>query len=50
MVKTDAEYKAAERARRREAGLQRFELWLHPKEWPAVKQFVERLAKRRNGK
>lgn len=50
MGKTDAEYKAAERARRRESGLKPFEVWTHPMDWPVIKRLVDKLAKRRNEK
>lgn len=50
MGKTDAEYKAAERARRREAGFKPKEIWVHPKDWPVVQRLLDRLAKRRNAK
>ena len=48
--KTSAEKMATLRAKRQQAGLQRFELWLHPSEWPLVKRYIERLAKRREQK
>ncbi len=47
MPKTAAERKAEERARRNENGLRRFEVWLHPSDWPVVQRLVERLQKRR---
>lgn len=50
MGKTDAEYKAAERARRRAAGLVPKEIWVHPKDWPTVKLLIDKLAKWRNAK
>jgi hypothetical protein len=46
-VKTPAERKAAERARKRAEGLKFYEVCLHPSEWPLVKRYIERLAKRR---
>jgi len=49
-MSTAAERKAAERARKRAEGLKAFEIWLHPKDWPAVKRLLERLAKRRAAK
>lgn len=50
ILKTSAERKAAERARRRSEGLKPFEVWAHPKDWPLIKRLVERLAKRREKK
>lgn len=47
MAKTLQERLQAHRAKRTELGLKRFEVWLHPSEWPMVKRYVERLAKRR---
>lgn len=49
-MKTAAERKAAERLRRDAQGLKRYELWMHPSEWPLVKRYMERLAKRRKAK
>lgn len=43
---TAAERKAAERDRKRKAGLRKYEVWLHPSEWPAVKRYIERISKR----
>lgn len=48
MAKTDAERKAAERERRAALGLKRFEIWLHPKDWPLVQRFVEQIRKARS--
>ena len=50
MGKTNYERTQALRAKRDKEGLKRFEVWLHPAEWPLVKRYVERLAKRRDGK
>lgn len=47
MVKKWSEYKAAQRVKRAEAGLKRYEFYLHPSEWPLVKRYIERLARRR---
>lgn len=47
MTKTARERKADERARRREAGLKPFEVWMHPEDWPLVKKLIDKLAKRR---
>jgi len=41
---------AAQRARRKESGLQRFEFWLRPEHAEAVKRFIGRLVKRRAAK
>lgn len=38
---------ATARAKKRATGLKPFEVWLHPSEWPLVKRYIERLAKRR---
>lgn len=46
-MKSTAERMAAMRVKRRAAGLKPFEVWLHPSEWPLVKRYIERLAKRR---
>jgi len=48
MPKTAAERKAEERARRIENGLRRYEVWLHPSEWPVVAKVVQRLQRRRS--
>ena len=42
-MKSAAERKAAERARRIKAGLKRYEIWLHPKDWPEVQKLLKRL-------
>lgn len=49
-MKTGAQRMAAQRARRKESGLQRFEFWLRPEHVEAVKRFIARLAKRRTSK
>lgn len=41
---------AAQRVRRKQAGLQRFEFWLHPNDETRIRRYVERLAKRREVK
>jgi hypothetical protein len=46
-MKSASERKAAERARKRSAGLKAFEVWVHPADWPLVKRYIERLRKRR---
>lgn len=45
---TSAERKAAERARKRAEGLVLIQVWAHPKDHPAIKRYVERLAKRKS--
>jgi len=50
MGKTNVERQKAMRERRIAEGLKRYEVWIHPTQWPSVKRFIERLAKRRNGK
>ena len=46
--KTDAERKRMERERKAEAGLQRYEVWLRPGEWPMVKGYADRIARDRH--
>ena len=46
-MKSGAQRMAAQRTRRKEAGLQRFEFWLRPEHAEAVKRFIERLVKGR---
>jgi hypothetical protein len=47
-VKSGSERLAELRARRRKEGLRPFEVWAHPDDQPAIKRYVERLAKRRD--
>ncbi len=49
-MKTASERKAVERARKRAEGLVLIQAWAYPKDHPAIKRYVERLAKRRNAK
>jgi len=49
-MKSAAERKREERERRRRAGFKPFEVWVHLDDWPRVKRFLERLAKRRTQK
>jgi hypothetical protein len=49
-VKTAAERKAAERARRKSTGLFRFEFWLTPDEGWKVTKYVQRLLNKRSVK
>lgn len=37
-----------ERERKADAGLQRYEVWLRPSEWPMIHKQVERIAKTRH--
>jgi hypothetical protein len=48
--KSGAERLAELRARRRKEGLKPVEVWAHPDDHPAIKRYVERLAKRREKK
>jgi diketogulonate reductase-like aldo/keto reductase len=50
MAKTNQERLQALREKREKMGLKRFDVYLHPSEWPLVKRYIERLAKRRNAK
>lgn len=50
MAKTSQERLQALREKRAQMGLKRFDIYLHPQDWPAVKRFVARLAKRRERK
>jgi hypothetical protein len=47
MAKTNQERLEALRAKRAKMGLKRFELYLHPLDWPAIKKLAQRLTKRR---
>lgn len=49
-MKTAAERKAAERARRKSTGLFRFEFWLTPDEGWKVTKYVQRLLNKRSVK
>lgn len=40
--------KEAERQRMKARGLKRFEAWLHPGDWPAVRALIDRLTKKRS--
>lgn len=44
----DNQRKAAERERMRGLGFKRFEAWLHPLDWPAVRKYIERKNKQRS--
>jgi DNA-binding LacI/PurR family transcriptional regulator len=50
LSKTGSERQAGLRARLRKEGLRPHEVWVHLDDWPRVKRFIERLAKRRNAK
>jgi hypothetical protein len=40
--KTAAERKAAQRAKQRASGLQRYEIWFYPYEWEKVQKYIQR--------
>jgi hypothetical protein len=44
----DKDRKAAERARMRDRGFVLRQLWVHPHDWPAVREYVERKRKKRS--
>jgi hypothetical protein len=46
-AKTPTERKAAERERRKEAGLTRLELYVNPEDHEAIKALVEKLQRKR---
>jgi excinuclease UvrABC nuclease subunit len=48
--KDEARRARAFRARLKASGLSRYDIYLHPSEWPLVKRYIERLAKRRTPK
>lgn len=48
--KPEARRVRAHRARLKESGLSKYDVYLHPLDWPMVKRYVERLAKRRDRK
>lgn len=50
MVKSNVDRQKSMRERRIAEGLKRYEVWIHPTQWPSVKRFIERLAKRRGSK
>lgn len=43
MKTPDKKRKEAERKRMKERGLKRFEAWVHPDDFPAVRKYVTRL-------
>lgn len=47
MAKTPQERLEALRAKRTKLGLRRFELYVHPLDWPVIKKLAQRLTKRR---
>jgi hypothetical protein len=49
-MKSSALRKALERDRKHAAGLKRFEAWVHVKDYDAIQQCVERLARQRRVK
>lgn len=50
MVKSSTERQRDLIAKREKAGLKRFLVWAHVEDWPMIKRYIERLAKRRNAK
>jgi hypothetical protein len=46
-AQTPSERKAAERARRKEAGLTRLELYVHPEDHEAIKAYAAKLQRKR---
>jgi hypothetical protein len=44
----DKARKAAERARMRERGFVLRQMWVHPEDWEAVREYVERKRKKRS--
>lgn len=42
MKTPDNKRKAAERERMKALGMKRFEAWVHPEDWPAVRAYIER--------
>lgn len=45
-MKTASERKAAERAKKRSAGLRAYEIWAHPQDWPRIRKYIDRLLRR----
>ena len=39
-MKKNSEYKKAERKRKKESGLKRFELWIYPCDEPKIKDYI----------
>lgn len=50
MAKSSTERQRALIEKREKAGMKRFLVWAHVEDWPRIKRFIERLAKRRNVK
>jgi hypothetical protein len=44
----DKQRKAAERDRMHARGFKRFEAWVHPEDWPAVREYIERKNRKRS--
>jgi hypothetical protein len=44
----DRQRKAQERERMKSKGFKRFEAWLHPLDWPAVRTYIERKNRQRD--
>lgn len=45
-MKTQKEYKADERKRKRKRGLVPKEIWIYPEKWELIKKFIEMENKR----
>lgn len=50
MAKSSTERQRELIKKREKAGLKRFLVWAHVEDWPQIKRFIERLAKRRTPK
>ena len=50
MVESNADRQRKLRESLKAQGLRRYDVWVKPSEWPAVKALLERLAKRREKK
>jgi len=49
MPKSNAQYKADQRARDEQKGLVRKEIKIYPDLWPTVKRYIERLMRGKDG-
>lgn len=47
---TEAQVKARQREKKRELGLVRKEIWIHPADWPAILKRVREAFRKRVGK
>jgi len=48
MAKTVNERKAAERERMRARGFKLAQVWVHPLDWPAVREYIDRKNRKRD--